>query len=159
MAMSMAPSVRRRPWHLWVLGIVNLLWTLMGCVDFTLTNALGDGWLRQAGLNEAQIATYHAMPLWQVVGWGVGVFGGVLGSVLLLMRRKLAAPVLTISLVGAVASQVPSMLDPAFRAAMEGAAFMGVAIIVWAAVIALYAWVLSESGILGRRPPPSYAFN
>lgn len=148
MTSTVAPMGRRTPWHLWVLGIVNLLWTIFGCLDFVMTETQGDAWLRQAGMNEAQIATYHAMPVWQVIAWAVGVFGGLIGSVLLLMRRRLAALVLGLSFIGAVLSQLPSMLDPRFRAAMEGAAYMGVGIMLWALLIAWYAWAMGRRGIL-----------
>ena len=159
MTSTVAPLSRRTPWHLWVLGILNLLWTAMGSFDFIMTNTQGDAWLRQSDMTDAQIATYHAMPLWMMVAWAVGVFGGLLGSILLLLRKRLAVPVLALSFVGAILSQAPEMLDAQFRAAMGSYAFMGIGIMLWALLIALYAWAMSRRGVLGQRPGPAYAFN
>lgn len=38
------------------------------------------------------------MPLWLSAAWGIAVLGGLLGALLLLMRKRLAVPTLLISL-------------------------------------------------------------
>jgi hypothetical protein len=38
------------------------------------------------------------MPAWMTVDWGVGVFGALVGSVSILLRNKLAWPILAVSL-------------------------------------------------------------
>ena len=139
--------VQRTPWHLWVLGVVNLLWTAMGSFDFVMTNTQDDAYLSGMGLNAAQIAIYNATPIWMTVGWAVGVFGGVIGAILLLMRKKLAAPVLAVSFVGAVASQM-QMLTAEAREAFGATVWMSAGIIVWALLIAVYAWAMAKRGVL-----------
>lgn len=37
------------------------------------------------------------MPLWMVAVWTIGVWGAMLGSVLMLLRNKLAVPVFAVS--------------------------------------------------------------
>ena len=80
----------KTPWHLWVVGIVGVLWNSYGCFDFTMTNLKGEEYLRGYGMTEAQIAYFHAMPAWTHVTWAVGVWGGMLGAILLLLRKKWA---------------------------------------------------------------------
>src|SRR3712207_1087839 len=89
----------RTPWHLWLVGVLSLLWNGFGAYDYLMTNTQGDAYLRSMGLTEAQMAYYDAMPAWMTAVWAIGVWGATLGSVLLLLRRRWAVPVFTASLV------------------------------------------------------------
>ena len=60
--MSDTPATRRRPIHLWIVGIVSLLWNLMGFVDFTATNLGIEGYVKQ--MTPEQAAYVAAIPLW-----------------------------------------------------------------------------------------------
>lgn len=96
----------RTPWHLWATGGLGLLWNAYGAMDYFLSKTRGDVYLRSAGMSQTQIDHFHAMPAWMTAVWAVGVWGAVLGSVLLLLRRRLAAPVFAASLLGFVLSLV-----------------------------------------------------
>jgi hypothetical protein len=45
-----------------------------------------------------QVAYFHGYPMWVVATWALSVWGGVLGSALLLLRKRLAVPVFGVSL-------------------------------------------------------------
>ena len=90
----------RTPWHLWAVGIAGLLWNAYGCFDWTMTNVQGEAYLRSYGMTEAQIAYFNAMPAWSHATWAVGVWGGLIGALLLLLRRKWALPAFILSFVG-----------------------------------------------------------
>ncbi|MDP2117244.1 MAG: hypothetical protein Q8J71_07610 [Brevundimonas sp.] len=96
----------KTPWHLWVVGIIALLWNGYGCVDYTMTQLQGDAWLQSMKMTEAQIAYFNAMPAWTHGAWAIGVWGGLLGSVLLLLRMKWAFHFFVASLLGLVASLI-----------------------------------------------------
>ncbi len=81
-----------------VVAALALLWNLLGCVAFFFDLRLSPEDL--AALPEAQQALYAARPAWAVAATAIAVFGGVLGSVGLLLRRKWAFPVLALSLLG-----------------------------------------------------------
>jgi hypothetical protein len=51
-------------------------------------------------------------PLWAQVGYGLGIWGSVAGSVLLLMRSRHAASAFMVSLVGAVVSFTGQWMNP-----------------------------------------------
>ena len=57
----------------------------------------------------------EARPLWMVVAYGVAVWSGLAGALLLVMKRKLAQPVLLVSLVACVVTFLPYALVPAIR--------------------------------------------
>lgn len=94
------------PWHLWAVGVVGLLWNGYGCVDYTMTQLQGDAWLQSMKMTEAQIAYFNSMPAWMHGAWAIGVWGGLLGSMLLLLRMKWAFHLYVASLLGLVASLI-----------------------------------------------------
>lgn len=86
----------RRPWHLWVVGLVGLAWNGVGATDFAMTQTRNDSWMGQ--LEPGQVQALYDLPAWLVPFWAIAVWGGVVGAVLILMGRAVAAPVLLASL-------------------------------------------------------------
>ena len=80
----------RTPWHLWIVGIVSLLWDLVGAFDFVMTETRNMSYLK--GFSQAQLDYIFGFPGWAVAAWGVAVWAGVFGSLLLLARKGLAVP-------------------------------------------------------------------
>lgn len=93
------------PLHLWIVGGLATLWNAFGCYDYFMTRTRGadyiEGMMHTAD-GEAIMAYIDSFPIWASAGWGLGVWAGLAGSILLLMRHRLAVPVLAASLVGAV---------------------------------------------------------
>lgn len=85
-------------WHLWVVGVIAVLFNSIGVFDFVMNMAQGPKYMASAGMTPAQIAYYQQMPTWMTVVWAVGVFGAFLASILLLLRRKTAFAVFVVSL-------------------------------------------------------------
>ena len=86
------------PWHLWVVGVIAVLWNAYGGYDYIMSVTEGATYMAAAGMTPEQIAYYDAMPVWMMSVWAIGVWGGVAGSILLLLRSKLAFPVFVVSL-------------------------------------------------------------
>lgn len=88
------------PGSLRMIGWVALFWNLVGVVMFIM----------QAGLTPEQVAAmpaerqlvYEAMPSWLMITYAMGVFGGVIGSFGLLLRKRWAVAAFAISLLGVV---------------------------------------------------------
>ena len=57
-------------------------------------------WAQMLGMNEAEIGYMLSMPAWMSAFWALGVWGSVLGSVLLLVRSRHAVTAFLLSLVG-----------------------------------------------------------
>ena len=62
--------------------------------------------MASAGMTPAQIAHYQEMPIWMIAVWTIGVWGAMLGSVLILLRNKLAFPVFAVSLAAFLVSLI-----------------------------------------------------
>lgn len=139
----------RTPWHLWVVGIVSLLWNAMGAADFTMTQLNSEAWLK--AYTPEQREYIHGFPLWSVVAWGVGTWGGFLGSVLLLARKGLAFHLLAASLAGALLTSLYSFgLSDGLRIMGGGAGMIAFnAIIVTVSVLlVVYAKKMRKRGML-----------
>lgn len=90
----------KAPVHLWIVGAVSLLWNLMGAAVYTLTMMRHP--LAMDGADPRMVAAIDASPLWSNIAWGLGVWGALVGSILLLARKRLAVAVFALSLLGLV---------------------------------------------------------
>lgn len=102
----MATTVETRtPVHLWIVGIVSLLWSCFGAYDYLMTRIRNTDYLASAmpGADpNAILAWVDSFPLYAQIGWGLGVWMGLAASILLLVRHRWAVPAFGLSLVGAV---------------------------------------------------------
>jgi predicted permease len=90
------------------------------------------------------------MPLYAQVGWALGVWLGLLGAVLLLLRHRWAVWSLGISFVGAILSlgwQI-ALAPPLEGATGPMVTVMPYVIILIAAFLAWYAWTMEKKGVL-----------
>jgi hypothetical protein len=95
----------RAPIHLWIVGILSLLWGCFGGYDYTMTRMRNTDYIAASmpGVDpNAALAWVDSMPLYAQFGWGLGVWTGILGAVLLLLRNRWAVWAYGLSLVGAV---------------------------------------------------------
>lgn len=131
---SIAP---KRPWHLWVIAVLSLLWNAMGGFDFTMTNLRNAEYL--TALTPEQMAWIESFPVWAIVGWGVGVWGSILGSILLLLGHRWAVGAFALSLVGVAVttifqfgvSNMPASLNTAGGVAFHAAIWIVALALLW----------------------------
>ena len=138
----------RTPWHLWVVGVVAALWNAFGCVDYFMTQTRRDEWFAQMGMTETQLTYFNAMPAWTHAAWAIGVWGGLLGALLLLLRRKWAMPVFVVSFLGWLAGAVYAF---ALSDGMEAMGPMWPMQIVIGGACVFFVWyarMMSQKGVL-----------
>ena len=141
----------KTPWHLWLVGVVSLLWNGFGAFDFIQTTTRGEAYMREMGFGDDMIAYYAAMPAWMYVPWTLGVWGAVIGSVLLLLRRRWAVEAFGLSLFGALVSLIyGKLIDPPPPAPTELAAmsWMPFVILLIAVLLFVYAFNMRKRGVL-----------
>ena len=138
----------KAPAHLWVVGILALVWNAFGCLDYTMTNLKNATWL--AKMSADQIAYMNSLPGWLTAFWAIGVWGGLVGSILLLMRNRYAVMAFGLSLVGAVVGLGYQIFLTKMPASMKegGMAFMPWVIILIAAALYWYASSAQKKGVL-----------
>ena len=101
----MSQSVKA-PKHLWIIGIITLLWNIMGAFDYLMTQTKNESYMAQ--FEQAQLDYFYGFPTWMVAFWALAVWGGVLGGVLLLMRKRLAVQVFLVSFASMVITAIYS---------------------------------------------------
>ena len=84
----------------WVVSVLALLWNIMGVMAY-LQHAYNTEEYR-ANFNEAQLAIMDATPAWATAAFAIAVFAGIIGCILLLLRKKLAKAFFIISFLGIV---------------------------------------------------------
>ena len=95
----------RTPAHLWIVGILSLLWNAFGCYDYLMTRMRNTDYLAgmMPGVDpNAMLAWVDSFPIYAQIGWALGVWMGLLGSILLLLRSRWAVWGFGLSLVGAL---------------------------------------------------------
>ncbi len=134
----------KTPWHLWVVGVVTLLFNAMGIVSYLTTKL---GMLEDMGLTPEQIAFMNSYPAWISAFWALGVWGAFAGSVLLLLRSQWAAGAMVVATVGLVGTTLGNYAVLDVPAAMQAHA-LDVAI--WAVTLFLlfYCRRMALAGVL-----------
>ena len=138
----------RAPLHLWIVGGLGLLWNGFGAYDYLASKLQGEAYYRQMGMTDAQIAYMDSSPLWMMFVWPVGVWSAVLGTVLLLMRRKAAAPVFALSLAAFLVSLAYAWLLSDGAQVMGSAATMQMVVLAGCLFFAWYSRAMARKGVL-----------
>jgi len=138
----------RAPAHLWIVGVLALLWNGFGCFDYLMTNLKNETYLAQ--FNAEQLAYMDSLPAWLTGSWAIGVWGGLAGSILLLMRSRWAVWSYGLSFVGAVLSLGYQLLLAPPLAGADAAIYkiMPVVIIFIALGLFLYARAMEKKAVL-----------
>ena len=140
-------AVRHPPVHLWIVGVLSLLWNAYGCFDYLMKQTRNAGYL--ASLSAEQAAVITQMPVWVDVAWAIGVWAGLLGSALLLLRKRWATHAFRLSLLGAAigtAYQVRAL--PATYVATTTEWVLTIAILMVCVVLLIYARWQTARGVL-----------
>ena len=144
----------RAPVHLWIVGLLSLIWNAFGCYDYLMTRMRNLEYFTSMAPEvdpNAMLAWVDGFPLYAQFGWGLGVWMGLIGSALLLMSHRWAVPALALSLLGAVVGlgyQI-FLAPPAPPPMNEGlGALMPWIIILIAALLYYYARRQRANGVL-----------
>ena len=85
----------------WVISILALLWNAMGCAAYIgMTQLTPEVAAEAYGQGFADI--FATKPAWATGAFAIAVFGGLLGSICLLIRRKWAVILFILSLLGVI---------------------------------------------------------
>ena len=85
-------------WSFWAIGAIALLWNVMGIMNLL--------WQMNsenlAAMPELHRAIAESRPSWATAAFALAVFGGAVGCLLLLLRKRAASSVLIASFVGMI---------------------------------------------------------
>jgi hypothetical protein len=92
----------------WIISVLALLWNLMGVAAYIDHVTMTQEALQAKPIEEQQL--YTDIPVWATAAFAIAVWGSTLGCILLLLRKKLATPVLSISFAAVLVQMVHSLV-------------------------------------------------
>lgn len=84
----------------WIISVIALIWNLMGVFAYLTQAYMSDEIL--AALPDTERALYENLPAWVTAAYAIAVFGGTIGAILMLLKKKLSVQLFTISLLGVI---------------------------------------------------------
>ena len=144
-------SRARVPWQFWAISVLSLLWNALGGYDYVMSRSRNIEYLDQVtdGHADLFLRWMDALPIWNQLAWPIGVWGSVLGSLLLLIRSRHAVTAFLVSLAGAVIS-FGSEFAAGLPAELETTAMKVMTLVLFAAIVFFwwYARRSRNAGIL-----------
>jgi hypothetical protein len=132
------------PGWFYAIAALALLFEAFGCFMY-IAQVTAD----RATLPLDQRAMWDATPTWMVAAYAIAVWGGLVGAGLLLLRRRLAIPLLLVSLIAVVVQFSGLFLVPQLRQTVPEAALVGpVALILCCYLIFMVARLARKRGWL-----------
>lgn len=121
---------------------VMVVWNAMGVLAFVSQLLMTPEMIAQ--LPEAQQEAYKNIPTWSMVAYALAVFGGLLGSLMLALGKKLAFPLLVVSLAGVLVQQFYKFVI------IDSIALLGPSVVILPAVVVIISILLvvvSQRGV------------
>ena len=137
-------TVARTPWHVWVVGLVSLLWNSVGGFSYTMTRL---GKLEDLGMSQTEIAFFESSPVWANAFWALGVWGAIAGSVLILLRSRFALHALVVAIIGLLGSNTWQYAIADVPETLQSPALT---LMIWATTLFMlyYAFRMTRAGVL-----------
>jgi hypothetical protein len=105
-----------KPFWVAAVAIGGIAWNLFGAAQFLGSVTVTTDSLIASGLTPDQAAVMTGYPAWMTVAFGLGVAGGLVGSVLLFLRHHSAVAVLAVSLAAYIALWIGDAVHGVFAA-------------------------------------------
>lgn len=143
----MNQAATRTPAHLWIVGILAVLWNAMGAFDYSATQLKLEFYMSQ--FTQEQLDYFYAFPAWMDAAWAVAVWSSMLGSLCLLLRKSWAVGLFGLAILGLAGSSLYSfVLSDGAEMMGSGAAMFTAVIWVIAIVLFFYARAMAKRGVL-----------
>jgi hypothetical protein len=92
-------------WSFWAIGTIALIWNVAGVINFFAQ--MNPDVL--AAYRESERVIVESRPAWATGAFAIAVFGGALGSLLLLLRKSAAFYLFIASLLGAIVTMIHTL--------------------------------------------------
>ena len=121
----------------WIIATVGLLWNLVGCYNYVLqTNPDA-----VAQMPEVYQLIIENRPAWATGAFAIAVFGGAVGCILLLLRKRVAVALMVLSLVGIIGTSIFTMLVAGPSAIMILTLLIGAALLWYSTIARREGWL------------------
>ena len=143
----MNQAMTKAPVHLWIVGVLAVLWNAMGAFDYAATQLKLEFYMAQ--FTQEQLDYFYSFPAWMDAAWAIAVWSSLLGSLALLLRKSWAVGLFGLAILGLAVSTVYNfVLSNGLEMMGTGAAMFTAVIWVIAVLLLFYARAMAEKGVL-----------
>ncbi|MEP7317057.1 MAG: hypothetical protein ABI667_10205 [Sphingomicrobium sp.] len=141
------------PVHLWIVGILATIWNCLGGYDYLMTRMENRDYLKSMMPTvdpQVTLDWVSGMPIWAQIGWGLGVWAGLAGALLLLLRSRFAVHAFVLSLVGMIVSFGEQYLGspPPAELTQGPGQYMPIVILAVGVALFFYSRAMKAKGVL-----------
>lgn len=136
----------KTPVHLWIVGLISLLWNAMGAFDYTATELRLESYMAQ--FTQEQLNYFYGFPAWSIAAWAIAVWSSLLGSIGLLLRKRWAVWMFVLAIVGLAITTLYNLQSNGFELMGDGAAIFTAIIWVIALFLLFYSRKMAVRGVL-----------
>jgi hypothetical protein len=134
----------KTPWHVWVVGILTILWNGSAAVTIMLAQAG-----RMPNLEPDEAAYYAAQPVWFVISTDIALVSAIAAGIALLLRSRAAVWLFAITMIALVVNNGYELATGTSRMLVnQGALIITCVIIVIAVLQLVYARAMAKRGVL-----------
>jgi hypothetical protein len=138
---------RKIPIHLWIVGVLALLWNGMGAFDYLATQLELEAYMSQ--FTEEQLAYFYGFPGWVTSFWAIAVWGAVVASIGLLLRKKWSVWAFAVAIAGMVMTSIYNFgMSNGAEVMGSGGVIFSIVIWVISILLLLYARAQAKRGVL-----------
>lgn len=139
---------QKLPKLFWSIAVAALIWNLLGVLAYVMEVTMSAE--SMAALPLEQQALYAEQPAWVTGAFAIAVFAGLLGSIALVLRKGIAIPVLSVSLLAVIAQMYYLFtMSDMLRVMGTTSAIMPTAIVVIAAALLWFSSSAKSKGWIG----------
>ena len=146
-SLAVESSASRVPTWLWVAAALGIMWNVYGLYQFAGSFTQSGQAAMTAGMTASQAVVYMSLPVWISVVFGIGVSGGLLGSILLFLRRSASRTALVASFIGYALLFSGDTYYGVFAAIPAQLAILAVVVLIAAALLWV-SWLADKRGLL-----------
>jgi hypothetical protein len=132
------------PVHLWIVGLISLLWNSMGAFDYSATELRLEFYMAQ--FTQEQLDYFYGFPAWTIAAWAIAVWSSLFGSIGLLLRKRWAVWMFGLAIAGLAITTLYNLQSNGFELMGDGAAAFTAVIWVIALLLLIY-----SSRMAGRK--------
>ncbi len=92
-------------WSFWVIGTIALIWNGLGVANYLMQMIVDSS----DAYREVERAIIGGRPAWATAAFAIAVFGGTLGSALLLLKKSVALHLFIASLTGVIVTMIHAL--------------------------------------------------
>ena len=143
----MSDSINGKPpTAFWIVGSVALVWNLIGLMLYYMQVSATDEVLR-AAYGDAEYEYLSSIPTWVTSAYAIAVTAGVLGCILLLMRKAWAIYAFIVSLVAIIVQDTYSfVLSDAMTVFGNGVIVIPIVVLIIAVGLVFYSRSAKDNG-------------